>query len=217
MTAEVVVAAPWEHVLGPAMSGAACRAHGLAPLPFVVPVGRWASPANASDRVLLGHCVGSVLDVGCGPGRMAAHLSRVGHRVLGVDILPEAVEMTRRRGVPAAHQDVFDPLPGEGRWDTALLADGNIGIGGDPVALLRRLAVALAPEGRAVVDLAAPGTGLQRRLVVLEAEGLHSVPFAWALVGPERIEDVARAAGLAVLDLDDHEGRWFAVVGKEQS
>ena len=54
-------------------------------------------------------------------------------------------------------RDVFGPLPGEGRWDTALLADGNIGIGGDPVALLARVRELLAPEGRVVVDLAAPG------------------------------------------------------------
>ena len=42
-----------------------------------------------------------------------------------------------RRGGAALRRDVFAPLPGEGRWYTALLADGNVGIGGDPVALLQ--------------------------------------------------------------------------------
>ncbi len=59
---------------------------------------------------------------------------------------------------------MFAPLPGEGRWGTALLADGNIGIGGDPVALLRRLREVLDPRGRIVVELAAPGTEPQLRL-----------------------------------------------------
>ena len=42
-----------------------------------------------------------------------------------------------RRGVTFLERSVFDRVPGAGRWRTALLLDGNIGIGGDPVALLR--------------------------------------------------------------------------------
>ena len=41
-------------------------------------------------------------------------------------------------GGPALVRSVFETLPGEGRWDTVLLMDGNIGIGGDPAALLGR-------------------------------------------------------------------------------
>ncbi|MDP9442781.1 MAG: hypothetical protein M3P34_11540, partial [Actinomycetota bacterium] len=52
---------------------------------------------------------------------------------------------------------VFGALPGEGRWATALLIDGNIGIGGDPVALLRRVAELLRPAGVVLVELDAPG------------------------------------------------------------
>ena len=37
--------------------------------------------------------------------------------------------------------------PGEGRWDTVLFIDGNVGIGGDPIALLRRVRQLLAPAG----------------------------------------------------------------------
>ena len=33
-------------------------------------------------------------------------------------------------------RDLFGALPGEGTWSHVLLADGNIGIGGDPVTLL---------------------------------------------------------------------------------
>ena len=68
------------------------------------------------------------------------------------------------RGGAALRRDVFDTLPGEGRWETALLADGNVGIGGDPVALLRRLREVLDPRGRVVAEVAAPGTPPHRRL-----------------------------------------------------
>ena len=54
--------------------------------------------------------------------------------------------------------DVFDDVPREGRWGTALLADGNVGISGDPVHLLRRVRQLLQPGGRAVVEVSGPGT-----------------------------------------------------------
>ena len=46
-------------------------------------------------------------------------------------------------------RDLFAPLPGEGRWHHVLLADGNIGIGGDPVP-------AAAPGRRGCCAPAAP-------------------------------------------------------------
>lgn len=81
---------------------------------------------------MLAHCVGTTLDIGCGPGRMSQALAARGACVLGIDVVPEAVTLTRARGASALVCDVFAPVLGEGRWDTALLADGNIGIGGGP-------------------------------------------------------------------------------------
>ena len=49
-------------------------------------------------------------------------------------------------------RDVFGPLPGEGTWRHVLLADGNIGIGGDPLRLLRRAARLLRPGGTVLVE-----------------------------------------------------------------
>ena len=37
-------------------------------------------------------------------------------------------------------RDVFARVPGEGRWVRMLVADGNVGIGGDPAMLLARTA-----------------------------------------------------------------------------
>ena len=76
-------------------------------------------------------------------------------QALGVDVVEEAVHLTRRRGAPAVVADVFEAVPEEGRWGTALLADGNVGISGDPTHLLRRVRELLRPEGRVVVEVSA--------------------------------------------------------------
>lgn len=127
---------------------------GIGDPPQQLPVADWSRPADESDHLLIDECSGPTVDIGCGPGRLSARLAELGHVVLGIDVVHEAVEQTRERGASAIVRDVFDPLPGEGRWQTALLADGNIGIGGDPVALLRRVRELVDPRGRIVVEVA---------------------------------------------------------------
>lgn len=179
-----------------------------------VPVRSWLRPADASDRALLDHCRGATLDIGCGPGRMGAELTHRRHCVLGIDVHPEAVRLARARQVAALCRNVFEPVPAEGGWDTALLADGNIGIGGDPVGLLRRAQCLLAPGGRVVVDLDPPGSGCRTSQVRLrDRRGNHSAPFPWARVGADHITRLAEAAGLAPVILAERStSRWFAVL-----
>lgn len=177
-----------------------------------LPVHRWRRPADRADRALLGHCAGPTLDVGCGPGRMAAALAARGVPVLGIDVVAEAVQQTRRRGVEALQCDVFSPALDERRWGTALLADGNVGIGGDPLALLRRARSLLDPGGRVVVELDPPGSGWASQWSWLRTDGARSKPFRWARVGVDAVHDLARRAGLQVGLTDCVAGRWVAVL-----
>lgn len=204
----------FSEVFSDALRGIPCTVHGIAPddRHEVVPVHDWLRPASRSDRMLLDHCRGATLDIGCGPGRMSAHLALHGHPVLGVDIVREAVEQARRRGIPALRRNVFDTMPGEGSWDTVLLADGNIGIGGSPLALLRRAAELLDSGGRVVSDLAGPGTGLRVHAARIATLGRRSATFPWAQVGPDAIESLAAGAGLGVERVGERRGRWFAVL-----
>jgi hypothetical protein len=110
---------------------------------------------------------------------------------------------------------VFAPLPGHGRWSTALLADGNVGIGGDPVGLLRRLRDLLTQDGRVVVELDPPGSG-SAVVRVRVAHGLRrSDWFPWGHLAANHASVVAEAASLRVAEQWQDTGRWFAVLAPE--
>ncbi len=132
--------------------------------------------------------------------------------VLGIDVVRDAVAQTRGRGGAALHRDVFGDVPGEGRWHTALLADGNVGIGGDPVVLLRRVRELLDPRGRVVVEVAAQPCGIRTGSAVLVNGGAASAPFRWSIVGVDAINEVAVRAGLALTGVHRHGARRSAVL-----
>lgn len=205
--------APFAEVFSAALHGAPCVVQEREGESLVLPVERWGAAADDSDRALLSHCRGRTLDIGCGPGRMSAHLAALGVTVAGIDLVDDAVRRSRARGVTTWRCDVFGEVPGAGCWDTALLADGNLGIGGDPVRLLRRVGELLAPGGRVVADLAPYGQGVRTRVLALRTDTLHCRPFPWATVGADSIATVASAAGLGVPEVHEHAGRWFAVLG----
>jgi SAM-dependent methyltransferase len=201
---------PVELVFATAFRGQPCVLAGRGVVRLDVPAHAW-SGGRYGDLAVLDLCVGATLDVGCGPGRMTQLLAERGGIVLGIDVVPEAIWQTRDRGVSALLRNVFDRVPAEGRWETVLLADGNLGIGGDPVRLLRRISQVLAARGRVVADVAPPGTGLRAGEVRLSAGGLTSVPFPWAVVGADAIPAVAADAGF-VAETIELDGRWVAVL-----
>ena len=199
-----------EEVFANAFRGHACVFAGPGVHRLDVAAGTWSGRVEG-DAAVLDLCRGPTLDVGCGPGRMTEQLAERGAIVLGIDVVPEAVWQTRDRGVAAILRNVFERVPAEGRWRTALLADGNLGIGGDPVRLLQRIGELLVRGGRVVADVAPPGTGLRRGEVRLTAGGMTSEPFPWCVVGADAVPDVAREAGFSwwAQDLGD---RWVAVL-----
>jgi len=200
------------HLFSRALRGQPCAVVGIGDRPLALPVGQWSSPADESDSMMLEHCDGPTLDIGCGPGRLTERLAERGHVALGIDVVHEAVRMTRERGVAALVRDVFETLPAEGRWRTALLADGNVGIGGDPVVLLSRVRELLDPRGRVVVEVAGPGTPLLSVWASLECGDTRSRPFRWSIVGVDDVGSVAVQAGFGTATCHHHDGRWWAVL-----
>jgi SAM-dependent methyltransferase len=175
-----------------------------------LPLARWLGRAGAVDERVLDRAVGPVLDVGCGPGRHVSSLARRGVLALGVDVSPVAVRLARARGAKAIERSIFDRLPGAGTWGSALVLDGNIGIGGRPDALLRRVADLLAPGGRILLELDPPGAGADTQRLRLESDGEASEWFAWARVSIDALAGPATAAGLVVTERWCDGGRWFA-------
>jgi SAM-dependent methyltransferase len=162
------------------------------------------------DRSILDRCQGHTLDVGSGPGRLTVALAERGVPALGIDVTPYAVWLARSSGALALRRDVFGAVPGTGRWKTLLLADGNIGIGGDPGALLRRVAELIMPDGRALVEVEPPGAPLLCEQVRLRHGGTLSDWFPWAWIGADQIGPLGLGAGLNVTETWTDSGRWFA-------
>jgi SAM-dependent methyltransferase len=174
--------------------------------PRELSVARWQADAEGGDAVLLDACSGPTLDVGCGPGRLVAALLARGIQALGVDVSPVAIRRTTERGGVAIRRDVFDLLPGEGRWHHVLLADGNIGIGGDPAALLRRTRQLLRPSGTVIVEVEQPGSGLTTGQARVRTGGDLGQWFPWAWSDAESVP----ADGFFLLWQTERAGRWFA-------
>lgn len=175
-----------------------------------LPMTRWfgASGPAAADRladdVVVAECSGRpTLDLGCGPGRFTAWLQRSGSAALGVDASAVAVGFARLRGGTAMRRDLFGPLPAEGCWDHVLLADGNVGIGGDPVRTLSRAADLLAPGGAIIVEVDRPGATVSYEILRWETEYAVGQWFPWARVGAPALGALADAAGLRVTKIVD--------------
>ncbi|MEU4157239.1 class I SAM-dependent methyltransferase [Actinoplanes sp. NPDC026670] len=170
----------------------------------------WCRDTLAGDDGLLRRCTGATLDVGCGPGRLTGALLGSGRTALGIDVSAAAVRLALRRGAVALHRDVFGPVPGAGRWRHLLLADGNIGIGGDPRRLLARCRELLAADGLVHAELAPPGTTAWSGTATVHGSAGGSL--RWACVPFDDLPGMAGAAAMRVIDTWTEAGRWFATL-----
>jgi SAM-dependent methyltransferase len=175
-----------------------------------LPVHRWFAAAGAAEQRALDHAVGPALDIGCGPGRHLVALRERAVFALGIDISAELLDVARDHGVNVLERSVFDRVPGVGRWRSALLLDGNIGIGGDPVALLTRIGQLLTVDGHLIVEIEPFDSTGQVMLVRAETPDAVGPWFRWTTVGPRRLETITRTVGFDLVDAWDAEDRRFA-------
>ena len=107
-----------------------------------------------SDRKALDLCRGKVLDIGAGAGVHSLALQVMGLEVHAIDILPEAVEVMRGRGVKhVTCQDVME-IP-SADFDTLLLLGRGIGFVEDLSGLdrfLRQARNLVADGGQLLLD-----------------------------------------------------------------
>lgn len=172
------------------------------------PTSRWTAPADPVDQGVLDLVIPPVIDVGCGPGRHVDALSRRGVPAMGVDITPALVDDARSRGLAVLERSVHDHLPGLGRWGSALLLDGNLGIGGDPAGLLLRVAALVRSGGRVLAEVECPG-GRDEVAAIRLACGATAGPwFGWSRVSAEDVMGSC-PRGLELRRTWQTGGRWF--------
>jgi SAM-dependent methyltransferase len=156
---------------------------------------------EAFDEAVTQMCSGPTIELGCGPGRLVARLVARGVPALGIDRSATAIRLAGRGGAPALLGDVFEPLPWTGSWQTVLLVDGNVGLGGDPRRILGRAVELLARGGRCVAEFDAEAVGVRQRWVRLESGREIGPWFRWASVGADSAAALAAQVGLTLTEL----------------
>jgi hypothetical protein len=132
---------------------------------------------------------------------MVQALSEAGVPALGVDMSAVAVQGARSRGALAIKARLAERLPAEGRWETVLLMDGNIGIDGDVGALLERCRALLVPGGAIIIEVDPRPAWHQTRRVRLTAEGAGcSAELTWTRTGAAAVRRLARSLDLLVVE-----------------
>jgi SAM-dependent methyltransferase len=170
-----------------------------------------------------------VLDVGCGAGRVALYLQERGHKVVGIDLSPLAVEVSRRRGVRDARELAVTRVGRElGRFDTIVMFGNNFGLTGSRRRapwLLRRFH-SIANEGARILaesvnpyktdnpehlafherNLRSGRMGGQLRIRI--RKGSYTTPwFDYLLASPEEMAELAEGTGWKlrrVIDEGEH-------------
>lgn len=214
-----------------------CRDDGEAgPLPVV----EFFREADESplEKVALENCRGRVLDIGAGTGIHSIYLQNKGLSVCGLDILPEACEIMRDRGI----KEVFcgSPYEYEGEpFDTVLLMGRSIGnvenLAGldDFLKETRRL---VKPGGQIILNSAdvritdnpqhlayhefVRGTGryIGEIRIYLEYKGVKGPMTDYLHVDPATLEEYARKNGWSCDILyEGDEGNYLARLTKENT
>lgn len=158
--------------------GGAANGDSVTPSTYSSPYRRWMISFLCEQ--LAAAAVPTLLSVGCGNASVEAGVSRAGYDVLCVDVLDEAVEIARRKGLEACVADVRSWAPEPGRWGV-VYADGLLGHLYDPQDGLR-------PVLKHLHGWLAPGPGV---LVVSndaardgrEVQSAPGIPFFWLSPG----------------------------------
>ena len=103
-------------------------------------------------RFVLAYSPATVLDAGCGTGRVAIELARRGVEAVGVDVDPSMLATARSRGpgLPFVHADLADPGFDLGRAFDLVVMAGNVPLFTPPgthAAVVAGCARHLAAEG----------------------------------------------------------------------
>jgi SAM-dependent methyltransferase len=157
------------------------------------------SEGDPIDRAALALARGRVLDVGACAGAHALPLVRAGHAVTALELIPEAVEVLRERGVEDARLGSVWSFASGALFDTVLaLMNGTslAGTAGRLDALLERIGGFVAGDGVLLIDSTAIEEDAEAELhYQLEFAGERGPPFPQLFVGEEELARAAARTG----------------------
>ena len=201
---------------------------------YIPPYKDWPKHQKAGLRLARG----KVLDLGCGPGRVALHLQEKGLDVLGIDVSPLAIKACKLRGVKKAKvMSVTEVTPKLGAFDTFVMYGNNFGLFGNFKRarwLLRRFSGVMKEGGRIIaestdpyrtdepVHLAYHKRNLRRGRMAgqlrLRIRYLtYATPwFDYLLASQEEMHAIVEGTGWRIARIFDSEGpQYVAVIEKE--
>lgn len=82
---------------------------------------------SESEKRILKHAKGKILDVGCGVGRHILYLQRKGFIVKGIEYSKYLTEISKERGCDCIQADIYKYKTTQ-KFDTILLLGNNVGI-----------------------------------------------------------------------------------------
>lgn len=169
------------------------------------------------DRSALHHAKGHILDGGAGVGSLALLLQEDGYQVTAAEVIPEAVQIMKERGVRDTRLAALEDLPPVPAFDTILLLMNGTALAGTVrgfpqlLEILRRL---LRPGGQVLIDSTdlrerargeaqdpADGisdggpAGLIELHYQVEFDGVKGEPFPQLFLDPGSLTALCRAEG----------------------
>ncbi len=111
----------------------------------------WIAAARAKHVPVATHADSVLVDIGCGAGVLAPHVSALGHRHVGIDVIEASLTQARERGVsPVAGDATRLPLRSESA--DVVVAGEVLEHVTDPDALVAEVLRVLKPGGTLVMD-----------------------------------------------------------------
>lgn len=170
------------------------------------------------EKLATKYAKGRVLDIGCGGGRWSLYLQKKGHDVLGIDISPLAIKVSRLRGLRNAKvKSIMEIGPSLGKFDTILMIGNNFGLFGGPGRarqMLKRFHKLTSPDGRIIAEslnIYRPPIDPVHRQYHLQNRRRGKMPgqvrmriryrkyatpwFDYLLVSPKEMENILRGTG----------------------
>lgn len=129
---------------------------GSGPPAYLAPYQKWCSSQKKAMRFVRGR----VLDIGCGAGRVALHLQKKGHDVVGIDNSPLSIRVCKKRGLKKARVlSITQVAATLGTFDTIVMMGNNFGLFGSfrrARRLLKMMYRITSERGRILAESADP-------------------------------------------------------------